>query len=64
MVLLQIYLEHKKIRFVYSSIEKEPSLILIKGIKNANPFLKIDRPLIIYNENGEYTEEIYEIYGE
>ena len=56
--------EQKKIRFVYSSIEKEPSLILIKGIKNANPFLKIDRPLIIYNENGEYTEEIYEIYGE
>ena len=57
-------IEPKKIRFVYSSIEKEPSLILIKGIKNANPFLKIDRPLIIYNENGEYTEEIYEIYGE
>ena len=57
-------IEPKKIKFVYSSIEKEPSLILIKGIKNANPFLKIDRPLIIYNENGEYTEEIYEIYGE
>ena len=57
-------IEPKKIRFVYSSIEKEPSLILIKGIKNANPFLKIDRPLIIYNKNGEYTEEIYKIYGE
>ena len=56
-------IEPKKIRLVYSSIEKEPSLVLIKGIKNANSFLKIDRPLIIYNENGEYTEEIYKIYG-
>ena len=56
-------IEPKKMRFVYSSINKEPSLVLIKGIKNANPFLKISKPLIIYNEKGEYTKDIYEIYG-
>lgn len=55
-------IEPKKIRFVYSNIEKEPTLILIKGIKNAMPFLKIEKPLIIYNSNGEYTDEIYKIY--
>ena len=49
-------IEPKKIRFVYSNIEKEPTLVLIKGIKNA-------MPLIIYNENGEYTDEIYKIYN-
>lgn len=55
-------IEPKKIRFVYSNIEKEPTLILVKGIKNAMPFLKIEKPLIIYNSNGEYTDEIYKIY--
>ena len=56
-------LEPKKIRFVYSTIDKEPILVLIKGIKNAKPFLKIEKPLIIYKENGEYTTEIFKIYG-
>ena len=55
-------LEPKKIRFVYSYIDKAPTLVLIKGIKNAKPFLKIEKPLIIYNQNGNYTEEIYKIY--
>ena len=56
-------LEPKKIRFVYSTIDKAPTLVLIKGIKNAKSFLNIDKPLIIYDSNGEYTEEIYKIYN-
>ena len=56
-------LEPKNIRFIYPSIDKSPNLVLIKGINNAKPFLKIDKPLIVYNQNGEYTDEIYEIYG-
>ena len=56
-------IEPKNIRFVYPSIDKAPNLVLIKGIKNARPFLKIDKPLIVYDSNGCYTDEIYEIYG-
>lgn len=56
-------IEPKKIRFVYSYINKEPRLVLIKGVKNAKPFLKIEKPLIIYKDDGDYTEEIYKIYG-
>ena len=56
-------LEPKIIRFVYSNMNKEPVLILIKSVKNAKSFLRIEKPLIIYNENGEYTDEILEIYG-
>lgn len=55
-------LEPKKIRFVYSKMDKEPTLVLIKAVKNARPFLKIEKPLFIYKENGKYTEEIYKIY--
>lgn len=55
-------LEPKKIRFVHSMANKEPSLVLIKAIKNANSFLRIEKPLIIYEENGKYSDEIYRIY--
>lgn len=56
-------LEPKNISFVYPNIEKEPNLILIKAIKNAKPFLKISKPIIIYKNNGKYTNQILEIYN-
>lgn len=56
-------IEPKEITFVYPKMNKEPNLILIKGIKNANPFLKINKPLYVYDENGNYTDEILKIYG-
>lgn len=56
-------MEPKKIRFVYSRVNKGASLVLVKAVKNAKPFLKIQEPLIVYGEDGEYTEEIYKIYN-
>lgn len=56
-------LEPKIIKFVQPNIQKEPNLVLIKAIKNANPFLKIEKPIYIYNEDGTYTNEILKIYG-
>ena len=38
-------------------------MVLIKGIKLAKSFLKIEKPLIIYNNDGSYTSEINEIYN-
>lgn len=62
-VMRKYKIEPKVIRFVYSNKKSEPKLILIKGIKNANPFLKVQNNLYIYNENGKYTKEIKEIYN-
>lgn len=56
-------IEPKILRLVYSNKNNEPKLILIKGIKNAKPFLKIEKNLYIYEENGEYSEEINGIYN-
>ena len=55
-------IEPKKIKFIFSHINDEPNLVLIKAIKNAKPFLKIEKPLYIYNEDGSYTQPILEIY--
>lgn len=56
-------LEPKKIQFVHPKQGKAPNLLLIKATKNANPFLKVEKPLYVYKENGEYTDEILKIYG-
>ena len=56
-------IEPKILRFVYSNKNSEPKLVLIKGIKNAKSFLKVQNNLYIYQEDGNYTEEINKIYN-
>ena len=62
--LMRIYkVEPKLLRFIFSEKEQPPKLVLIKGIKNAKPFLKIEKNLYIYDENKNYSEEIKKIYN-
>lgn len=56
-------IEPKEIRMVYSNKNVAPKMVLIKGVKNGNVFLKFRENLYIYDETGNYTEEIYKIYG-
>lgn len=54
-------IEPKHIRFVHPSKDKIANLVLIEGSKDGGKFLKFDKPLYVY-ENGEYTDDIYDIY--
>ena len=56
-------LEPKRMRLVYPNMEKEPSMVLIEGRRGGKPRITVEKPLIIYDENGEYTKEILETYG-
>ena len=56
-------IEPKLMQFVCSSYNKLPKLVLIKGIRNANAFLKVEKNLYIYDEKGNYTKEIMDIYN-
>lgn len=61
----QYKIEPKRIQFVYPKQGKEANTLLIEGIKDGNPDLKILPPLIVYQENDEYTKELRKIlYGE
>ena len=55
-------IEPKYIRFVQPKKDKKPNLLLIEGSKGGKKDLKFHEPLIVYNEDGSYTEEIYRIY--
>lgn len=57
-------IEPKRIQFVYPKQGKEANTLLIEGIKDGKPDLKILPPLYVYDENGEYTKEVHEmLYG-
>lgn len=58
-------IEPKRIQFVYPKQGKEANTILVEGIKDGKPDLKILPPLFVYREDQEYTDEIRTIlYGE
>lgn len=54
-------IEPKRIRFVHPSADKPANIVLIEGSRDGKEFLKFEKSLYVY-ENGEYTDEIYEIY--
>lgn len=61
--LRQYKIEPKILRFIQPNLNKEPNLVLIKAVKNAGYQLNVKKPLIVYNEDGKYTDEILEIYN-
>ncbi len=56
-------LEPKKIQFVQSGYNKKPNLLLIEFRKSAQPELLFLDPIVIYDEAGNYTEKVLEIYS-
>lgn len=58
----QYRIEPKRMRLVYPRRECEPNLVLIEGIRGGKPELRIQPPLIVYEQGEEYCEELYEIY--
>ena len=59
----QYGIEPKRMRLVYPFVDKEPNMVLIEGMRGAKKRMTVEKPLIVYKEQGKYTDEIYEIYG-
>ena len=53
----------KRMRLVYPGVTKEPNLVLVEGTKGGGSFFRVEPPLVVYDEEGNYTEEILKIYG-
>lgn len=63
-VLMRQYgLEPKRMRLVYPFVDREPNMVLLEGVRNGNPRLTVEKPLIVYKAVGEYTDEIHDLYG-
>lgn len=56
-------LEPKRMQLVYPFADKEPNMVLIEAVRGGRPRMTVEKPLIVYESPGVYTEEIYNIYG-
>ena len=64
MVTMKKYnIEPKRMQLVYPFVDKEPNMVLIEGLRDGNPRMTVEKPLIVYKEQNIYTDEIISIYG-
>ena len=61
--MVEYKIEPKRMRLVYPYIDKEPNMVLIEGLRGGKSRVTVEKPLIVYKEQGVYTDEIYDIYG-
>ena len=55
-------LEPKRMRLVYPQIDKEPNMVLVEAVKYGHPRLTVEKPLIVYDKDMKYTEEMMRDY--
>lgn len=61
--LVEERLEPKRLRFVHPHLDKEPNMVLVEAVKYGKSRMKIEPPLIVFNEDGSYTEELVRDYS-
>ncbi len=51
-------IEVESLRFFHSKLQKNAKIVCIHGLKNLKPLPFIEKPLVINEESGEYTQEV------
>ncbi|EGL81845.1 methyltransferase small [Caldalkalibacillus thermarum TA2.A1] len=55
-------LEPKRMCLVYPKIDKPANMVLVEGMKDGQPDLRLLPPLIAYTPDNEYTADLKQIY--
>lgn len=56
-------LEPKRMKMVHPFADREANMVLIETVRGGKSMIKVEAPIIVYREQGVYTDEIYSIYG-
>jgi len=57
-------MEIKRLRFVHSTCSTEAKMVMVEAMNGGRAGSKVERPLIIYRDNGKYTDEMLSLYGD
>lgn len=63
LTLTKYQLEPKRMRLVHSYGDREPSMVLIEALHGGKSRITVEKPLVVYESPGNYTQEIKEIYS-
>ncbi len=61
-ILQEQQLEPKRMQLVYPYVDREPTLILLEAVLGGRTRLQIEKPLILYESPGVYTDDLQKIY--
>ena len=56
-------IEPKRIKMVQPNVNKAPNIVLVEGQRDGGKFLKWEKPIYVYDELGNFSDEISKIYG-
>ncbi|WP_313344811.1 tRNA1(Val) (adenine(37)-N6)-methyltransferase [Lacrimispora sp.] len=56
-------MEPKRMKMVHPFVDREANMVLIEAVRGGKSMIKVEAPIIVYKEQGVYTDEIYTIYG-
>ncbi|MCI0473191.1 MAG: tRNA1(Val) (adenine(37)-N6)-methyltransferase [Ignavibacteria bacterium] len=51
-------IEPKYFRFIFSKLNSESKLVIVEGVKGGRPGATVASPLIIYRDDGSYSDEV------
>ncbi|WP_027093350.1 tRNA1(Val) (adenine(37)-N6)-methyltransferase [Cohnella thermotolerans] len=55
-------LEPKRMRFVHSHADREANMVLIEALKEGRPEVRLLPPLIVYDKDRHYTQELLDVF--
>ena len=61
--LTEYKLEPKRMKFVHPYKDREANMVLIEAVRGGKSMVKLEAPIIVFQEDGTYSEEITGIYG-
>jgi tRNA1(Val) A37 N6-methylase TrmN6 len=50
------------LQFVHPKVSKDATLVLVYARKNSKSLTKIFNPLIVFDNNNEFTQEVQDLY--
>lgn len=56
-------LEPKRMKLVHPFADKDANMVLIEAVRGGKSMMKVEAPIIVYQEPGVYTQEVYDVYG-
>lgn len=63
MELMRAYkLEPKRLKMVHPYVDKEANMVLVEAIRGSKARITVEAPIIVFKEDGTYSDEITEIY--
>lgn len=61
--LTEYRLEPKRMKFVHPYVGRDANMVLIEAVRGGKSMVKLEAPIIVFKEEGVYSDDIKGIYG-